>query len=313
MAGKTNMKRNVAGLLALGMTVSALAQTNATRPITLQPPHSTNNVALIGAGKFKDDAERRSYAIGLIMAANTKMSLTRGGIDANSNVVAKAFSEAMTSTNTLITEAEAREVMTAYSAEMKAKADEKRKLEGEANKKKGEDYLAANKTKDGVVTTPSGLQYKVVSAGTGEKPKDTDTVSVNYRGTLIDGTEFDSSYTKGHPADLSLTRVIKGWSEGLKLMPVGSKYQFFIPAELGYGERGGGPKIGPNSALIFDVELVGIKPSPPIPGGQPAVTSDIIKVPSQEEMKKGAKPEVIKAGDVEKYVKQGATNVPPPK
>jgi FKBP-type peptidyl-prolyl cis-trans isomerase len=302
------MKRNVAGLLAFGITVSTLAQTNAIRPITLQPNRPTNNVALIGVGKFKDEVEKRSYAVGVIMAANTKMSLQRGNLEATPEVVAKAFSEALTSTNTLITEAEAREVMTAYTAEMKAKADETRKLEGEANKKKGEAYLVANKTKDGVVTTESGLQYKVITAGTGEKPKDTDTVSVNYRGTLIDGTEFDSSYTKGKPADLSLTRVIKGWSEGLKLMPVGSKYQFFIPSDLGYGERGGGPKIGPNSVLIFDVELIGIKPSPPLPSAQPGVTSDIIKVPSQEEMKKGAKPEVIKAGDVDKYVKQGAPN-----
>ncbi|HTI71696.1 MAG TPA: FKBP-type peptidyl-prolyl cis-trans isomerase [Candidatus Limnocylindria bacterium] len=304
------MKRNVASLLAFGLTVSALAQQpGAPRPLSLQPPRAGNtNVALIGAGKFKDDLEKRSYAIGVIMAANTKMSLQRGGFDASAEVIAKAFNEFLLSTNAVISEEDARAVMTAYSNEMRQKAEEKRKLEGETNKKAGEAFLAENKSKEGVVTTPSGLQYKVLSAGTGEKPKDTDTVSVNYKGTLINGTEFDSSYAKGKPAEFRVTGVIKGWTEGLQLMPVGSKYQFFIPSELAYGERGQGAKIGPNSALVFEVELLGIKAMPPIPTDPHAATSDIIKVPSQEEMKKGAKPEVIKAGDVEKYIKQGTNN-----
>jgi FKBP-type peptidyl-prolyl cis-trans isomerase len=130
---------------------------------------------------------------------------------------------------------------------------------GEANQKAGDAFLAANKSKEGVVTTSSGLQYKILTQGTGPKPSATDTVVCNYRGTLLDGTEFDSSYKRGQPATFPLNQVIKGWTEGVALMPVGSKYQFYIPAALAYGARGAGGDIGPNSTLIFDVELISIK------------------------------------------------------
>jgi FKBP-type peptidyl-prolyl cis-trans isomerase FklB len=308
------MKRIVAVTMAASFALGSLAQTPTPRPITPVPNAITrppsNNVANIGVGKFKDDAEKRSYAIGVVISANMKGNLQRGGYEFRPEVVAKAFSEGFTSTNTLITEDEAKQVMNDYAREMRSKAEEKRKMEAEDNKKKGQEFLDANKTKEGVVTTPSGLQYKVLTAGTGPKPTATDTVICNYRGTLLNGTEFDSSYSRGKPADFSLSRVVKGWTEGIQLMAVGSKYQFFIPPDLAYGPSGSPPKIGPNSTLIFEVELTGIKPSAPIPGNA-AVTSDIIKVPSQEEMKKGAKPEVIKASEVDKYLKaQGATNSP---
>ena len=132
-------------------------------------------------------------------------------------------------------------------------------LLGETNKKAGEDFLAANKTKDGIVTLPSGLQYKILTAGTGPKPTLTDSVVCNYKGTLLDGTEFDSSFKRGQPATFPVGQVIKGWTEALQLMPVGSKWQLFIPSDMAYGPRGSGPTIGPNSTLIFEVELISIK------------------------------------------------------
>ena len=130
---------------------------------------------------------------------------------------------------------------------------------GETNKKAGEEFLAANKTKDGVVTLPSGLQYKILTAGTGPKPTLSDSVVCNYKGTLLDNTEFDSSYKRGQPATFPVGGVIKGWTEALQLMPVGSKCQLFIPPDLAYGPRGSGPTIGPSSTLIFEVELISIK------------------------------------------------------
>ena len=130
---------------------------------------------------------------------------------------------------------------------------------GEANKKAGDTFLAANKTKTGVVALPSGLQYKVLQEGSGPKPAATDTVVCNYRGTLLDNTEFDSSYKRGQPATFPLNQVIRGWTEGLQLMPVGSKWQLFVPSELAYGARGAGGAIGPNATLIFEVELLSIQ------------------------------------------------------
>ena len=134
-----------------------------------------------------------------------------------------------------------------------------RKKQGEANKEKGGKFLEGNKTKQGIVTLKSGLQYKILKKGTGASPKATDTVKCHYKGTTIDGKEFDSSYKRGEPATFALNRVIKGWTEGLQLMKEGGKWQFFIPSELAYGERGSGPDIGPNEVLIFEVELLGIE------------------------------------------------------
>jgi len=143
--------------------------------------------------------------------------------------------------------------------EARQKQAAKAQSEGSANKTEGEAFLAANKTKEGVMTTPSGLQYKILKAGTGPKPAATDTVVCNYRGTLLNGTEFDSSYKRGQPLTFPVNGVIKGWTEALQLMPVGSKWQLFIPAQLAYGERGAGADIGPNATLIFEVELVSIQ------------------------------------------------------
>ncbi len=144
--------------------------------------------------------------------------------------------------------------------EMRKKQEEQMQIAGAAGKKEGEAFLAANKSKDGVVTLPSGLQYKILTQGTGPKPTPSDSVVCNYRGTLINGTEFDSSYKRGEPATFPVTGVIKGWTEALQLMPVGSKWQLFVPSDMAYGERSPAPQIGPNSTLIFEVELLSIQP-----------------------------------------------------
>ena len=147
--------------------------------------------------------------------------------------------------------------LNALQAQIQRKSAQAAGAAGEENKKAGEAFLAQNKSKEGVVTLPSGLQYKILKAGDGKKPAATDSVECNYRGTLINGTEFDSSYKRGQPATFGVTQVIPAWQEALQLMPVGSKWQLFVPAELAYGERGAGREIGPNSTLIFEVELLG--------------------------------------------------------
>jgi FKBP-type peptidyl-prolyl cis-trans isomerase FklB len=151
-----------------------------------------------------------------------------------------------------------KEVMTTFEKDM----EQKQKETGEKNKAEGAKFLEENKKKDGVKTTASGLQYKVIKDGNGAQPKKTDTVTVNYRGTLMNGTEFDSSYKRGQPATFPVNGVIPGWTEALQLMKVGSKYQLFIPSTLAYGERSVGPDIGANSTLIFEVELMDAKPAP---------------------------------------------------
>jgi len=158
-----------------------------------------------------------------------------------------------------LTDAEAQAALAELQAEVRKKQDAEAQAAAEANMKEGEAFLADNKTKEGVVTLPSGLQYKILTPGTGPKPTASDTVVCNYRGTFINGTEFDSSYKRGQPASFPVGQVIKGWTEALQLMPVGSKWQLFIPPDLAYGQRGAGGAIGPNATLIFEVELLSIK------------------------------------------------------
>ncbi|MBI3754671.1 MAG: FKBP-type peptidyl-prolyl cis-trans isomerase, partial [Deltaproteobacteria bacterium] len=166
--------------------------------------------------------------------------------------------DALSGGKPLMTDKEIQETMTAFQKEMTAKQAGRAKVLGEKKKKEGETFLAANKKKEGVKTTSSGLQYKVIKAGSGAKPKTTDSVTVNYRGALIDGTEFDSSYKRGEAATFPLNGIIPGWVEALQLMPVGSKWQLFVPFNLAYGEHGQGREIGPNATLIFEVELISI-------------------------------------------------------
>lgn len=215
------------------------------------------------APALKDQKDKVSYSIGMDIGRNIK----RQNLELNVDALAAGIRDAIGGGKTALTDDEAREVMNAYRTEMQAKQQSMAKEQGDKNKKEGETFLAENLKKEGVKThtvkLPSGtnavLQYKVVTAGSGPKPSTNDTVITHYRGTLIDGTEFDSSYKRGEPATFPVTGVIKGWTEALLLMPVGSKWQLFIPSELAYGERGAGRQIGPNATLIFDIELVGIQ------------------------------------------------------
>jgi FKBP-type peptidyl-prolyl cis-trans isomerase FklB len=218
--------------------------------------------------ELKTDMDKVSYSIGLQIGFNLAKqqdALKKQNVQVNTDALIGGVKDALAGKPQMTTD-QVRATLTAFEKDM----SQKEQAAGKKNATDGEKFLADNKKKDGVKTTPSGLQYKVIKEGSGPQPKETDTVVANYRGTLIDGTEFDSSYKRGQPATFPLNRVIKGWTEGLQLMKVGSKYQFFIPASLGYGEQQMGPDIGPNSTLIFDVELVGIQPpSSPAPSASP--------------------------------------------
>lgn len=204
---------------------------------------------------LKSDRDKVSYSIGLEIGNNFK----KQSIDVDADILARGMKDALSGSKPLMTDKEIQDTMTAFQKDMMAKQAEKAKALAEKNKKDEEAFLAENKKKEGVKTTSSGLQYKVIKDGEGPMPKATDTVTVNYRGTLIDGTEFDSSYKRGEAATFPVEGVIAGWTEALQLMKVGSKYQLFIPSNLAYGERGAGQAIGPNSTLIFEVELLSIK------------------------------------------------------
>ncbi len=203
---------------------------------------------------LKTDKDKQSYAMGM----NLGLGLHNQGVTLDPALLARGMKDAMTGAKTALTEDEARAAVRQFQTEMRQKAEAKSKEEGAANRKEGEAFLAANKSKPGVVALPSGLQYKILTEGTGPKPTANDTVSCNYRGTLISGKEFDSSYKRGEPATFQVSGVIKGWTEALQLMPVGSKWQLFIPPDLAYGDRGAGADIGPGQTLIFEVELLSI-------------------------------------------------------
>jgi FKBP-type peptidyl-prolyl cis-trans isomerase FklB len=204
---------------------------------------------------LKNQKDKISYIIGMDIGRNLK----KQSIDLDPDVLARGIKDAISGRKALMTEQEIQETTAAFQKEMTAKQAELAKKLGEWNKKEGEAFLTLNKQKEGVKTLPSGLQYKVIKAGTGRKPKLTDTVITQYRGTLIDGTEFDSSYRRKRPATFQVNRVIRGWTEALQLMEEGSKWQLFIPPNLAYGEQGAGHEIGPNATLIFEVELISIE------------------------------------------------------
>ena len=198
---------------------------------------------------------KASYAVGL----NIGKSLRRDAVDIDPATFEQGLKDGLAGGKALLTDDEMKATMTAVQADLRKRQEAEMAQAGEANKKEGDVFLAANKTKEGVVTLPSGLQYKILKEGTGAKPTASDTVVCNYKGTLIDGKEFDSSYKRGQPATFPVGQVIKGWTEALQIMPVGSKWQLFIPSELAYGPRGPSPDIGPNATLIFEVELLSIQ------------------------------------------------------
>jgi FKBP-type peptidyl-prolyl cis-trans isomerase FklB len=218
--------------------------------------------------QLKDTRDKVSYSIGLDIGSTFK----KQKMDINSTALEAGLKDGMSGATPQMTEEQVKETMTAYSKEMTEKQMNESKEAAQKNAAAGELFLSENKKKEGIKTTASGLQYKVLKEGTGPSPKLTDSVTTNYRGTLITGTEFDSSYKRGEPATFPVSGVIKGWTEALQLMKVGSKYQLFVPPNLAYAERGAGGDIGPNETLIFEVELLGIKQpdakAPPSPAPQ---------------------------------------------
>jgi FKBP-type peptidyl-prolyl cis-trans isomerase FklB len=257
---------------------------------------------------FTNLQERASYGVGMYLGNQIKR------MNVNFDVVVGAMKEVLAGKEMKMDEQQARKAIMEYQQTVQQEVAAK-------NAKLGAAFLAENKKKAGVktqtVTLAEGntaeLQYKVLAEGAGDSPKPGDTVSVNYRGTLIDGKEFDSNAKRGQPVTFPVGGVIRGWTEALQLMKAGAKWELYIPAELAYGDRGQGSNIEPGSTLIFEVELVSFNPPKPPPNAAPAqpTTSDIIKVPSAEEMKAGKKIEVIKASDAEKMAaEQASTNKP---
>jgi FKBP-type peptidyl-prolyl cis-trans isomerase FklB len=317
MKGDMHMKRHLFATLTVALLASAASAQNTNILTPTNVPIKTDFSKI-----FKTDKEKYSYAIGMFWASGVKSKLQSQDLEYDPQAMAKAFTDALMATpGPVITEAQEREILTDLNAQLSAKREEKRKqqvedarIRGEKALTEGPAFLAKNKSALGVTTLPSGLQYKVITGGdpNGETPMNNDEVTVNYRGTFIDGTEFDNSAKTGRPFTTRLPGgVIKGWVEVLELMKTGAKWQVFIPSDLAYGKNGRGPQVPPNSVLIFEIELLSVKHATPptaaaTPGAvQPVVpatplTSDIIKVPSAEEMKKGAKIETIKAEDLDK-------------
>jgi FKBP-type peptidyl-prolyl cis-trans isomerase FklB len=258
-----------AGVLLLGNTYCLAQETPAATTQPASPPKtqkattpkSTAKPGASGAGKtqaplaLKTQKDKFSYALGMNLGAN----LHKQSVPVDPNIMARGLKDALAGGKTLLTEEEARAAITTVQNDMREKQQAKMQAAGGANKKEGEAFLADNKSKEGVIALPSGLQYKVLKEGNGPKPTATDSVVCNYRGTLINGTEFDSSTKHGGPATFPVNGVIKGWTEALQLMPVGSKWQLFVPSDLAYADRGAGGDIGPNATLIFEVELVSIQ------------------------------------------------------
>ncbi len=205
---------------------------------------------------LKTQKEKESYALGLKVGSDLKRQGVSEAVDPA--IAARGFKDAMAGSKPALTEDEESAALMQLQTEVMGKRQAKAQQEGAAARKEGYAFLAANKAKEGVVTLPSGLEYKILTEGTGPKPTQNDTVTCNYRGTLLNGTEFDSSYKRGHPETFPVSGVIKGWTEALQLMPVGSKWQLFIPADMAYGDRGAGGDIGPGETLIFEVELLSI-------------------------------------------------------
>src|SRR5215468_11246520 len=250
-------------------TAAPAAKPAAKKPATAGAAKATGAKPAAAAAplSLNTKKEKVSYAIGADLGGKLKSS----SIDVDATILTRALKDALTGAKSAMTDDEVRATLTDLTKDLQQKQVALNKEKADKNKKDGDAFLALNKTKEGVVSLPSGLQYKILKAGEGPKPTASDSVMCNYKGTLIDGKEFDSSYKRGQPATFPVGGVIKGWTEALQLMPVGSKWQLFIPPDLAYGERGtnGGP-IGPNETLVFEVQLVSIQAKQqPAPGAQP--------------------------------------------
>ncbi|MDE3169845.1 MAG: FKBP-type peptidyl-prolyl cis-trans isomerase [Acidobacteriota bacterium] len=249
------------GAYALARQASTTQQNPAAGPKTAHhqaptaKPGAHSSASASSGQALTTDRQKESYALGMNIARRLKDQ----PVQLDNDALVLGFKDELAGGKVQLTDDEASVELKKLSDEAQASAQQKEKDTAEANMKEGAAFLAENKAKPGVVTLPSGLQYKVETPGTGPKPSANDTVVCNYRGTFINGTEFDSSYKRGQPATFPVTGVIKGWTEALQMMPVGSKWQLFIPSDLAYGERGAGGVIGPNATLVFEVELISIK------------------------------------------------------
>ena len=267
-----------AGIVLLGTAAAQQTTTTpATKPKTATGATTTHKTTTTARKSLPlvTEKDKQSYAIGLSVGKN----LSRDSIEVEPKFVLQGIQDALGNGKLQLTDEQIKTVMSALQASVQQKQEAKRVAAEAKNKKDGAAYLEANASKPGVTKLPSGLQYKVLTAGTGPKPTATDSVVCNYRGTLIDGTEFDSSYKRGQPATFPVGRVIKGWTEALQLMPVGSKWQLVIPSDLAYGDRGQGP-IGPDATLVFEVELMSIQPKAPAPAATTPPPADTKTAPA---------------------------------
>jgi FKBP-type peptidyl-prolyl cis-trans isomerase len=254
-----------AGMMLLGNTLEQDTPAATTQPTQSAPAKKPTTSATKKAPvtsktatplTLKTQKEKASYALGMKIGSDLKRQGVGASVD--SALTARGLRDALAGNKTLMTEDEEKAALMQLQTEVRGNMETKAHEAGAAARKEGEGFLAANKNKEGVVTLPSGMQYKILTEGKGPKPTTNDTVTCNYRGTLINGKEFDSSYKTGKPVSFPVSGVIKGWTEALQLMPVGSKWQLFIPADMAYGDRGAGNDIGPGETLIFEVELVSI-------------------------------------------------------
>jgi FKBP-type peptidyl-prolyl cis-trans isomerase len=268
------MKRMGMAVLALGLLAGGVRAQQAPAKPPAAPPTKAPAAAAAPAAQapapaptFKTQKEKVSYAIGMEMGKGVKSQ----GIEVDPSIVQQGLKDALSDAKPQMSEEELRQVISALQQEIRQKQMQIQEAAAAENKTKGDAFLAENAKKQGMVVLPDGLQYKILTAGQGKKPAETDTVLCNYKGTFVDGTEFDSSTRAGKPVPFELKNVIPGFKEILQLMPVGSKWQVFVPSNLAYGERGAGGVIGPNAALIFEIELVSIQETPPAPptGGAP--------------------------------------------
>lgn len=255
---------SLAALLLLAATGVAHAEQTAAQ----QPAAAPAPAQAAPGDKPQSLEDKASYIIGYNLGSNLK----RQEIPVTGDLIVKGLRDGLGGAAGLLTEEEIQAVMTEFQQKMMAQQQAKMSAAGEKNKKEADAFLAANKGKQGVITTASGLQYQVLQEGTGPNPKPTDQVTVHYKGTLLDGKTFDSSYDRNEPATFTVGQVIPGWVEALQLMKVGSKAKLFIPPALAYGESGAGQDIPPNALLIFEVELIKAEAAPAAaPEGEPAV------------------------------------------
>ena len=261
----------------------------------------TGLATMIANAASKDDLKDQKKRFGYGLGANYARNLKQNNLDVDLDMFLQGMRDFL-SGESLMSDQEIQSTTKEVGDVVRAQRNAEQEKVAKENAAEGESFLEANKTKEGVKTLGSGMQYKVVQTGEGPIPTASDKVRVHYKGTFIDGKEFDSSYKRNQPATFNVTGVIKGWTEALQLMKVGSKWQLFIPSDLAYG-KGGNRSIPPNSTLLFEVELLGIEETPKPKKAAP-ITSDIIKVPSAEELKNGAKIEVIKKDKVDEYIKK---------